>query len=221
MDRELDTVGVDRFCICNFVLDKGYAIICDPISCIHVNGGIRLLLMANSKIIKIAVIGPESTGKSVLSEQLAKYLKTVFVPEFAREYFNNKNIEGHTQEDLEAIYKKQLLLEAEAINRANKFLICDTNLISGKVWADVVFNGAPSFILENLTATDHDLHLLCDIDLPWVADSQRRNEYDRKRIMEMHLNELTRLNATFEVVSGFDNERLQNAIKAIQRHYNI
>ena len=115
--------------------------------------------------------------------------------------------------------EKQMLREHETIKRADRFLFCDTNLISGKVWADVVFKSAPEFISQNIIHTDHDLHLLCDIDLPWVADEQRRNEYNRKEIMQMHVDELKKLGLKFEVIKGSDRERLKNAISAIQKHF--
>jgi NadR type nicotinamide-nucleotide adenylyltransferase len=175
--------------------------------------------MENTKVIKIAIIGPESTGKSVLSEQLAQHFNTVFVPEYAREYFSDKAIEGHTLDDLTLIYQKQIQWEHEMIKRANKILFCDTNLISGKVWSDVVFKKAPSFILENIERTDHDLLLLCDVDLPWIPDEQRKNEYNRKQIMQMHLDELKKLNVKFELISGKGEARLKNAIAAIEKHF--
>lgn len=175
--------------------------------------------MENSKIIKIAIVGPESTGKTVLCEQLAKHYNTIYVPEYARDYFRSKNIEGHTKEDLNIIYEKQILWEHETIKRADRFLFCDTNLISGKVWSDVVFKSAPEFISKNIMHTDHDLHLLCDIDLPWVADEQRRNEYNRKEIMQMHVDELKKLGLKFEIINGFDRERLKNAIIAIEKYF--
>jgi NadR type nicotinamide-nucleotide adenylyltransferase len=177
--------------------------------------------MENTKIIKIAIIGPESTGKSILSEQLARHFHTIFVPEFARDYFSTKNIESHTLSDLDIIYQKQLLWENEMAKRANRFLFCDTNLISGKVWADVVFKTAPKFIQENLPLTDHDLHLLCDIDLPWIPDAQRRNEYNRKEILQMHVNELENLRAKFEIIKGVDDNRLKNAISAVEKHFKF
>ncbi|MBK7310522.1 MAG: ATP-binding protein [Sphingobacteriaceae bacterium] len=175
--------------------------------------------MENSKIIKIAVVGPESTGKTVLCEQLALHYNTIFVPEYARDYFLTKNIEGHTKEDLNIIYEKQILSESKIVKQANRFLFCDTNLISGKVWADVVFKSAPEFISQNISNTNHDLHLLCDIDLPWVADEQRRNEYNRKEIMQMHVNELQKLGLNFEIIKGFDKDRVKNAIIAISKYF--
>jgi nicotinamide riboside kinase len=40
-----------------------------------------------SEIKKIAVVGPESTGKSTMSAYLAKHYDTIWVPEFARGYW--------------------------------------------------------------------------------------------------------------------------------------
>ena len=42
-----------------------------------------------SKCIKIVLFGPESTGKTTLSNQLARYYNSVWVPEYAREYLQN------------------------------------------------------------------------------------------------------------------------------------
>jgi NadR type nicotinamide-nucleotide adenylyltransferase len=175
--------------------------------------------MENSKIIKIAVVGPESTGKTVLCEQLALHYHTIWVPEYARHYFESKSIDGHTRDDLNIIYESQIRLEREAIKKANKFLFCDTNLISGKVWSDVVFNKAADFISEHISHIDHDLHLLCDIDIPWVADEQRRNQHDRKEIMQMHIDELKKLGLSFEVINGIGETRLKNAIAAISKFF--
>lgn len=221
MGGELGVLGVNRFCICNFVLEKTDAVVCHLVSCIYTHGRLRLLFMENSKIIKIAVIGPESTGKSVLSEELAHHFHTVFVSEYARNYFSKKSIEGHTMNDLNIIYQKQMELENEMTKLAKRFLICDTNLISGKVWADVVFKSTPQFISNNLPFTNYDLHLLCDVDLPWVPDEQRRNKYNRKEIMEMHVAELEKLKAKFEIVTGLEEDRFQNAVKAIEKHFKF
>lgn len=218
---KLGVLGFNRFCIRYIVLEKADAFICNFVPCIYNNGCLWLLFMENQKIIRIAVIGPESTGKSVLSEELAHHFRTVFVPEYARDYFSDKKIEDHTMSDLTIIYQKQALWEQEMIKRANRFLICDTNLISGKVWANVVFKSTPQFIDDNLPLINYDLHLLCDIDLPWVPDDQRRNKYNRKEIMEMHVNELQKLKVKFEIVTGLEHDRFQNAVKAIQKHFKI
>ena len=40
----------------------------------------------NKNIIKIAIVGPESTGKSTISKGLAQHYQTLWVPEYARYY---------------------------------------------------------------------------------------------------------------------------------------
>jgi nicotinamide riboside kinase len=71
--------------------------------------------MEKKSMKKIAVIGPESTGKSTLSEQLAVHYKTQWVPEYAREYLlqhGNK----YTFDDLLIIAKNQFALEEKYIS---------------------------------------------------------------------------------------------------------
>ena len=63
---------------------------------------------------KIVVIGPESTGKSTLCEQLSVHYGTVWCREYAREYLL-KNGTDYSFDDLLTIAKGQLQLEEEAI----------------------------------------------------------------------------------------------------------
>ena len=43
-----------------------------------------------TNILKIALFGPESTGKTTLASQLAAHYDTVWTPEFARDYLQGK-----------------------------------------------------------------------------------------------------------------------------------
>lgn len=63
---------------------------------------------------KIVVIGPESTGKSTLCEQLAAHYKTDWVREYAREYLL-KNGTDYSYEDLLTIAKGQIAGEESGI----------------------------------------------------------------------------------------------------------
>ena len=110
-------------------------------------------------IIRIALVGPESTGKTILCEQLAKYYNTVYVPEYARTYFEVHDINNYDTSDLEIIAKKQLELEAEYLPKANRFLFCDTSLITIKIWCTHKFNKVPSFITKSIKDNDYDLSL--------------------------------------------------------------
>lgn len=56
---------------------------------------------------KIVVLGPESTGKSFLCEQLATHYQSEWVPEFARDYLKKKGAD-YQYEDLYEIAMGQL-----------------------------------------------------------------------------------------------------------------
>src|SRR5215213_3373828 len=101
--------------------------------------------MAQRSIRRIGVIGAESTGKTALCEALAKHYKTVWVPEYAREYFNDSDIYNYSLDDLVKIAERQIKSEEECELIANRFLFCDTTLITLKIWAELEFEQVPAF----------------------------------------------------------------------------
>ncbi len=173
--------------------------------------------MEKSGIIKIAVVGAESTGKSELCETLAKHYNTIWVPEYAREYFNNSDIYNYTLQDLVIIAKKQIELEEELIKKANKFLFCDTTLITLKIWAELEFKQTPDFIEENLNKVKYDHYFLMANEVPWVQDAQRQNKFSRNMIFDMNKAELEKLTVSYNVINGLNEERPNNAIKLIDK----
>jgi nicotinamide riboside kinase len=84
---------------------------------------------------KVVIIGPECTGKSVLSQFLAEQFHTDWVPEYAREYLDELE-RPYEQDDLLHIASGQLKLEDKLSVNAKKLLVCDTNLYVIKVWSD-------------------------------------------------------------------------------------
>src|SRR5258707_15247962 len=105
--------------------------------------------MESPDIIKIAIVGPESTGKSTMSEYLAEHYQTVWVPEFARGYLE-KLTEPPTWQDESNMFYGQLYLEKEYLHNANKILICDTTFITVKILIDYTFVRSPQHVLDNL-----------------------------------------------------------------------
>ena len=55
----------------------------------------------------IVITGPESTGKTTLTDQLAAHFKTNWLPEFARIYIDGLN-RPYEEEDLVEIAKGQV-----------------------------------------------------------------------------------------------------------------
>lgn len=178
--------------------------------------------MENSKIIKIAVIGPESTGKSTLCEQLALHYQTAFVPEYARYYFTKKkNIDDYSLNELETIYVHQVENEKKAIQTANRFLFCDTTLITGKIWALEDFRSIPPFISQNISKIKYDLYFLTSNEVPWKKDPLRKSPDNRDYLFNRNIEELELLNANYKIIEGLGEKRLLNAIKHIDTLFSV
>ncbi len=170
--------------------------------------------MSKDTIKKIAIVGPESTGKSTISAQLADYYQTIWVPEFAREYCAALTEPCSWQDEIN-MFRGQLELEKKLLPRANKILICDTTFITVKIWSDEMFGKSPQEVLDMLPKHPYDLYLLMDIDLPWQEDPLRDFPHLREHFMEVWHKELKALDAKYYLISGTDEERLRNAIEKI------
>jgi nicotinamide riboside kinase len=166
--------------------------------------------------LKIALVGPESTGKSALTKQLSKHYKTPFVPEFARVYLDKLKY-NYTLSDLILIAKRQLEMEEEIHKKSNSALFCDTNLLVLKIWALHAFHVCPSYIADNWKPQDYTLHLLMQVDLPWEPDPLREHPHLRKFFFDWYHRELMQANANFAIISGTETDRLKRAVSAIDQ----
>jgi len=173
----------------------------------------------NMNVKKIAVVGPESTGKSTISEQLAGHYDTIWVPEFSREYCAGLTEACTWQDELNMFYG-QLTLEEQLLPKANKLLICDTTFITVKIWCDYTFGHSPAEVLDELRNHPYDFYLLMDIDLPWQDDPLRDFPHLREHFMQIWHRELQALDARYVVVSGDKDQRLDNAVRAIDTFLN-
>jgi len=177
--------------------------------------------MENQKsgIKKIAVVGPESTGKSTMSAYLANHYNTVWVPEFARGYCEQLT-ETPTWQDEINMFNGQLALEKELLPQANHLLICDTTFITVKIWSDQMFGQSPQQVLDELPKHHYDLYLLLNIDLPWQDDPLRDFPDMREHFMAVWYKELDDLKVNYILISGTGEERYQNAVTAIGNYLN-
>jgi NadR type nicotinamide-nucleotide adenylyltransferase len=174
-----------------------------------------MVKMEKRSCLKIAVVGAESTGKTWLCEALAKHYQTVWVPEYAREYFNDSDIYNYTLKDLIAIAKKQIELEELLIKKASRFLFCDTTLVTLKIWAELEFESTPDFIEEHLKKIEYDYYFITDNQIAWEEDALRQNKHSRELLFEMNLMEVQKSGIPYTIISGKDEERLKYAIIAL------
>ena len=168
------------------------------------------------KIIRIALIGPESSGKTSLCRDLAAHYKTVWVPEFAREYVTAIG-RKYTVDDIEYCYKEQLKQEKNLLASANQYIFTDTELIIAKVWSEDVFKRVTEWIEENIETLKYDLYLLTYYDLPWQQDPVRENPHRREYFFDWYKRELEERRFRFSVIRGTGEERCINAIAAIEK----
>jgi len=165
---------------------------------------------------KIVVIGPESTGKSTLCQQLAEHYGVSWVPEYAREYLL-KHGTTYTYDDLLTIAKGQVALEDRiASDVYDPMLFVDTDMYVMKVWCEFVFEKCHHWILDRIAERKYDLYFLCDIDLPWVQDGLR--EYpdleNRRKLYNIYKDILINQSVPWQEISGSEEQRLQKAIFA-------
>jgi NadR type nicotinamide-nucleotide adenylyltransferase len=172
------------------------------------------------KMVKIAVIGPESTGKTYLAKHLADMFRTNYVPEYARPYLDQIN-RKYTESDLLEIAKGQKRSEDQILKQLNRdILFMDTDLIVLKIWSDVKYGRCHPWIQQQIESDKYDLYLLTYPDLPWKGDPQR--EYpaasDRIRLFKLYEQELRSRKFQYVVIQGQKDERVNNAMAAILKH---
>lgn len=169
--------------------------------------------------VKVVLFGPESTGKTTLSRQLARHYNSVWVPEYAREYLQNKwNNQRKTCEpdDLLPIAEGQIHLENELAQKTDTVLICDTDLLETKVYSEAYYVGSCDPILEKYALENtYDLYFLTYIDVPWEADDLRDKPTEREIMFEAFHNELMKQKRPFVLLKGNKKERLQEAVRHI------
>ena len=167
---------------------------------------------------KIAILGPESTGKTVLAESLAKHYNSLWVPEYAREYIEQLN-RPYTYDDVCCIAQKQIEQENYSVSRAlsekAKYVFFDTDLIITKVWFEHLYKQVPEFVTEHLKNGFFDYYLLCSPDLPWEPDAVREHGHDREFFFKWYQREIELLEKPYGIVSGVGEKRLQCAIEIL------
>ncbi len=172
----------------------------------------------HSSIIRIALFGPESTGKTTLAKQLAEHFETAWTPEFARDYLQEK-WEKSSQicdvDDMLPIAYGQAKLENDSLSVANKYLFCDTNLLVTKVFSEVYYNFCDPLLDIAALKHEYDLFFLTNIDVPWEKDDLRDKPEGRESVFAVFKQTLIDNNKPFITLSGDKDLRLHKAISIV------
>lgn len=172
-----------------------------------------------SDIIRIALFGPESTGKTTLAKQLAEHFQTTWVPEFARDYLEEKlekTGEACDLDDMMPIAAGQIRLENEALPNANKYLFCDTCLLVTKVYSETYYDYCEPALSKAAKKHQYDLFFLTNIDMPWEKDKLRDSPEYREEAFRIFRQSLIDLNKPYITLSGDVETRLKKAIRIVE-----
>ena len=159
---------------------------------------------------KIIVTGPESSGKTTICKGLSNYYNIHFSEEYSRRYLNPLE-RDYTQEDLLEIAKGQL-----KSNQENQ--ICDTDLITIKIWSEYKYSSCDNWILEQIVKqkTENRFYLLCNPDIPWETDPLRENPTNREELFKIYKRELEKLHHNYFIVEGTEDERIIQCVSIIK-----
>jgi nicotinamide riboside kinase len=154
---------------------------------------------------KIIFTGPESSGKTTMSNWFADQIGATYVPEFARLYLE-KLERSYDFKDLELIAKGQLEL-IKAANGSGKRLVCDTGMLVLKIWAELKFDSVINFVDDYIIEDLDSIYVLCKPDIPWEEDPLRENEHDRDKLFVRYEQLLQNLGLKYWVLQGSLEER--------------
>ena len=161
---------------------------------------------------KIVFTGPESSGKTTISQAIAKKYNLPIVEEYARKYLTALNRE-YIYDDLIEIAKGQLRLEQK--KSQNKIIICDTNLQVLKIWSQIKYNRCDSFILDN--QDPNCFYVLCTPDFKWAYDPLRENKNNRDQLFKKYHEDLLNNKYDFKVIKGSHQKRIKSVSHLVEK----
>jgi nicotinamide riboside kinase len=165
---------------------------------------------------RVAIDGPESTGKSMLALQLAGHFNAAYVDEAARTYLEKLD-RPYRQQDLVEIAMLQCRNEDEAAKN-NSLIFCDTTLLVIKVWSEYKFGSCDVSVEKEFRRRKYHLHLLTNVDLPWQSDPLREHPQERNELFNIYHYYMRTSGFNYEIVTGQGSTRLANAIAFCRRH---
>jgi len=176
------------------------------------NDHVIVCAIEKPKSLRIVLTGPESSGKTELTNSLSQYFKMPFVPEYAREYLSKKNKE-YNLSDLLKINDAQTKIQKAT---DGEMVFWDTDIITIIIWAKEKFNTKNEIFEKSLKENVPHFYLLCNPDLDWEQDDLRENPNDRYRLLREYQSILTKRRIPYAHIQGKGKIRLANAIDSIQ-----
>ena len=172
-------------------------------------------------ILRVCLVGAESTGTTSLAQKLAAHYGTLWVPEYGRDYTEARKVAGARYEwkspEFVHIAIKQQEHEDMVAKQARRVMFCDTDALATAIWHER-YMGSWSHEVEGIAEhRQYALYILTEPDIPFVQDRIRDSELLRGWMTDRFRVELTRRNRPWILVKGTMEDRLALAIKAVDR----
>lgn len=169
-------------------------------------------------ITKVVFVGAMSTGKSTITEALAKKYKTTYASEYGRDYWAEHQVDRRISFDsFDEIAIGHIKREDEAILRASKYFFVDTNAITTYMFSIDYYGKAPKRLtqiaLEN--SQRYDIFFLCDDDIPYDDTWDRSGEQKRKVFHKQIIADLHERRIPYIVLRGSLEERIKVVDKTL------
>ncbi len=165
-------------------------------------------------MIRVGVIGPESTGKSTLCKQLAEQYGYRWIKEYAREYVETIG-RPYSYDDVLQIARRQLK-ELQG-SYAEPVVLYDTELIITKVWMQHVYGKVAPEVEQAIQEQPMDLYLIMMPDIEAEPDPVRENLDKREYFLNWYINEVKQTKRPYYLINGQGEARLRAAAEAIMK----
>ncbi len=169
-----------------------------------------------SYVHRVAILGAESTGKTVLAQELATTFETVWVPEYGRDYCEGRDARTLTLADLDAIARGQIAVEEAAARCANRVLICDTDVRTTATWSDILCGARTPWLTRVAMSRQYTHAILLSDDVPWVNDGTRVLHDRRAEHTRLLERELRTTRQAFTLIQGPFAQRLRHAAEVVE-----
>lgn len=166
--------------------------------------------------LRVALVGPESSGKTTLAQALATQYHTDWVAEYARTYLA-KHGNSYTASDIVAIAEGQFAAEDAAAMRSQPLLFCDTEALVCKIWMEHRYGYCHERIAQAFLQRPYALFLLCRPDFAWEYDPLRElpDAEARETLFNQYEAALIAAKKPYIVVSGSLTTRIAQAKTAL------
>jgi len=165
--------------------------------------------------LKVVILGTESTGKTTLTELLARHYNCGSVTEAGRDLIQDST--NFIFDDLKLVATEHAKRITEAILGDSPLVIIDTDIHITKSYAWFAFKKSLSVDNTICDVNHADLYLYLKNDVPYVQDGTRLNKRDRDLLDQCHREVLTGHHINFVEISGDWQSRFEQAVSEVSK----